>query len=180
MQRCSLVCYVSLCICLWHLRSMMDAVLATNCHGGRAICWKHYTVILTIHIKPRVCTLGQLLQKRLPALDQEDPQIPHRIRGKWHHHSDNAFRWGCACAWRHSRTIIPTIEKLWGGSFLFPPDPKLWVILLINLNASMWYWNWLTSWWQWQPKWRQLVSAGNHINIQTKSKHGKQQGCSSF
>jgi len=61
--------------------SMMDAVSATICDGGRA-----NAVIFTIRIKPSELALAQLLRKRLPASDRPYPKIPRRRRGKRHHH----------------------------------------------------------------------------------------------
>ena len=50
----------------------MDAVSATICDGGRAICRK-YEMYLTICIKPSVSALSQPPQMAAHASDWEDP-----------------------------------------------------------------------------------------------------------
>ena len=49
------------------------------------------------------------------------------------HHVDDVCGGGCVGDRRNSRTI-PTVENLWGGSFLFPPEP-LFVFLLSAASA---------------------------------------------
>jgi hypothetical protein len=54
-------------------------------------------VILKIYVKPIITALGQPIRKRLPASDRADPQIPHRSRGKRHHHGDDVCVGSCVC-----------------------------------------------------------------------------------
>jgi len=50
-----------------------------------------------IFINPSISALGQPLRKRLLASNWEDPQIPHRSRGEWHHHGSDVC--GGSCVW---------------------------------------------------------------------------------
>ncbi len=109
----------------------MDVISATIFGGGRAIHRKHNStiklntrVILTIYVKPSVCTLGQPLQKRLPASDRADPQISRRSWGKRHYHGDDVCGGSCVCVDGTFRTI-PTVGNLRSGSFSFPPESFL-------------------------------------------------------
>ena len=90
------------------------------------VCTANRTLIhtVTIYAKPRVSALGQPLQKRSPASDWADPQIPRRSIGKRHHSGDDVC--GGSCVWVDGTFhTIPTVGNVRSGSFLFPPKSFL-------------------------------------------------------
>ncbi len=76
-----------------------------------------------ISIKPSELALAQPLRKRLTASDRAYPKIPHRRRGKRHHHGGDVCGLVVLGVDGTFRTI-PTVGILRGGSFSFPPEPK--------------------------------------------------------
>ena len=52
--------------------------------------------------------------------------------GQMAHHGDDVCGGSCVGA-RRNLSTIPTVEILWGVSFLFPPEPLLVKLLLIEI-----------------------------------------------
>jgi hypothetical protein len=77
-----------------------------------------------IYVKPSISALRQPLRKRLPTLDQADPQISRRSRGKRHYHGDDVCGGSCVCV-DGTLCPIPTVGNLRSGSFLLPPESFL-------------------------------------------------------
>ena len=42
------------------------------------------------------------------------------LEGGEAHHASDVCVCGCGCV----SILVPTLKKLWGGFFLFPPEPK--------------------------------------------------------
>ena len=78
--------------------------------------------MIYIKPKPSVSALEQLLWKKLPVPDREDPQIPHCSRGKRHHHGDDVC--GASCV-RVDGTFptIPIVKTYGVGVFCSSPNP---------------------------------------------------------
>jgi hypothetical protein len=111
---------------------MMDAISDTICNGGQAIRQKqgkkynyiNYLVILMIRIKPSICAFGQPLRKRSLTSDRAYSMIPHRRRGKRHHHGGDVC-WLVVLGVDGTLVLfLPTVRIIRGESFSFPPEPK--------------------------------------------------------